>query len=347
MTRRLLTAALALSVAGGVYMAGAPAQASNMGFKLEREFDFRVNAQGRPLTNIYMVSLPYFNGMGDVANTGFAGPNKCVGDGGAQPGPTSGDGWINVDDAICDWWQARNAVLPPTPETAGSISVSYYNRTDCLPVSRLVSVRFNIPTFPATGLFPPDDGDGDPSNNTDLWTDRGYQVNLAAPTGFTPRNRVIIVGSHDPAFPGQPIAASALCGARAAQIDLLAVPYHTMHRTAIELQCGLEFTNWTDDGLSEAGVPVPGTDGDGAPDHLDECDTSIFDGANSLAVNRWYNDPPPGVSGAVSCLVAVRFGSIDFAGCRGASNFPLVPGEAYSVNIPRAQRPTVYLSPHF
>src|SRR6185369_11069347 len=88
MTKRMWSAALALSLAGGVYLAASAARASNMGFKLERDFDFkRTSAAGSlPLQNIYYVSIPFFNGLGDVADGVAINPangnpyaNKCVG----------------------------------------------------------------------------------------------------------------------------------------------------------------------------------------------------------------------------------------------------------------------------
>jgi len=356
MTRRLWTAALALSIAGGVYLAGAPAQASNMGFKLERDVDFKRNASGVALQNIYWVSVPLFSGVGDVANSLAIDPgtnqpykNKCVGETG---GPTTGDGWESIDDYICDWWTAR---ITSPGALAGTFSLTYFNRNDCIPKTRNAVFRLGVPNF-SGDLFPADDGDGDPSNNTDVWTDIGLQVNLAA-TGATdtPRNRVIIVGSHDPGFPGHPISATPdcantggalpCCNARAAQVDLIGVPYHTMFRSAVELLCGLEGTDWTDDGMDQGGKPA-GTAGDARPDSIDECDTAAWDQTNALAVSMWFNDIT--TNGPKTCSVSKVLGRISWSACPNSQNFSLVPGEAYQYNILRTHvGTTTFLSPHF
>lgn len=349
MTRRIWSAALALSMAGGVYLTSVPAQASNMGFKLERDVDYRVNTGGTPLQNIYWVSVPYFNGLGDLANTLATNTNKCVGETG---GPLAADGWINVDDVLCDWWQSR-ITAPGAP--AGTFSVTYFKRSDCIPATRNAVFRFGAPNF-SGDIFPVDDGDPDPSNNTDLWTDIGYQVNLAAPVGSTPTNRIIVVGSHDPAFAGHSVVATAdcavtggtppCCAATAPQRDIVAVPYHTMYRKAVELLCGLEGTDWVDDGRRADGITTAGTAGDARPDHVDECDTSIFDGTNSMASSMFFNDEV--TNGVKTCTVALRFGNISWTACPDNQNFDLVPGEGYLLNISQTHATTTtFLSPHF
>ena len=63
MSRRLLSTAAALMLAGGVYLSAGTAEASNMGFKLERSFSFVTGAQ-----NLYLVSFPLFPGLGDVSD---------------------------------------------------------------------------------------------------------------------------------------------------------------------------------------------------------------------------------------------------------------------------------------
>jgi len=378
MTRRLLTAALALSMAGGVYLASAPAQASNMGFKLERDLDYKTNASGVPLTNIYWLSFPYFNGLGDVANSLAIDPtttraykNKCVGE---ATGPTTADGWINVDDAICDLWTAR-ITTPNGP--AGTFSMTYFSRRDCLPQTRNANFTLGIPNF-SGDLYPADAciggsnannpctalaqcpggacGDGDPSNNTDLWTDIGYQVNLTrvGPPDL-PRNRAIIVGSHDPGFPGHPVSATPdcrntggalpCCASTAPQRDIVSVPYHTMFRKAVELLCGLEGVDWIDDGTSQGGAPA-GSAGDGKPDALDECDTLVFDGVHSIAVSMYFNDVT--TNGVKTCTVTRALSAISWSGCPGSQDFDLVPGEGYLYNIlPTHSGTTTFLSPHF
>lgn len=340
MTRRIWSAALALSLAGGVYLAAVPAQASNMGFKLERDVDYKRNAALNPLQNIYWIAVPYFNGVGDLANTLAPESNKCVGETG---GPLAADGWINVDDLECDWWQSR-LTAPPPGTAAGTFSITWFNRADCIPKTRNATFRFGAPSF-SGDIFPADDGDGDPSNNTDLLTDVGYQINLANPPGTAQLNRVIVVGSHDPAFAGHSVASSAGCAASAPQRDLIAVPYHTMYRKAVEILCGLEGVDWIDDGMSEAGAAA-GTAGDARPDHVDECDTSIWDLTNAIAASMFFNDEV--TNGPKTCTVSLRFGAISWTGCPDAQNYDLVPGEGYLLNIPTIHNgTTTFLSPHF
>lgn len=343
MMRRLLTTALALSFAGGVYLAGAPAQASNMGFKLERDIDFVRDANQVQLRNNYWLSYPYFNGLGDLANTAALGgaiTNACVGE---PAGPATPDGIINVDDAMCDHWQARLT----DPATAGTFSMTMFERSDCIPRSRTANIRFGNAVF-VGDVFP-------------LETEHGYQINMAAGAGQSPSNRVIIVGSHDPGFPGLDIVATPIfpscnpgpgvvcCGANAAQRELIAVPYHSMYQRSVELLCGLEGTDWIDDGFEADGVtPAPGVNpaGDGKPDSVDECDTSIFDGVNTIAVSMFRNDTI--TNGPQTCTVSFRFGAINWGACPSNQDFTLVPGEAYLTNILATQTTTTrFLSPHF
>jgi hypothetical protein len=331
MTRRIWSAALALTLAGGVYLAGAPAQASNMGFKLERDFDFKRTSAtgGRALINIYYVGLPYFNGMGDVANTNDPAANKCVGDPGTSP--AVGDGIINSDDAICEFWPARatRATTPP-----GSFAFSYFDTNTCSIVTRLArivlgNVQFSLTPFPATG---------------DLNTAIGYQINVGVSPGTNPdqRNRAVIVGSHDPSFTGRTIAYTPTCGtggppccnaATAARIDLIAVPYHSMYQMSVELLCGLRGVDW------------PDTNNDWIPDDR-LCDGGISDQSHTIAVTTVKNDDPAtgGTSGYVSQSARYVLGNLTLT---PVTPFALIPGEAYQVNIPAGHVTTTFLSPHF
>ena len=61
MSRKLNAAALALTLAGGVYLSAESAHASNMGFKLERSFAVVREVPSDPTSkfqNIYMVASP-------------------------------------------------------------------------------------------------------------------------------------------------------------------------------------------------------------------------------------------------------------------------------------------------
>lgn len=319
MSRNFKVAAVALALAGGVYLAGsAPAEASNMGFKLERSFDLvRNTASGRPLQNIYWVSHPYFNGLGDVADGAATSLSKCVGD---ADGPASGDGTIDSYDAICDMWTARS-----NRTQAGAFSFSYFKSLECVPVSHNASVglggRLSFAGTPFT-----------------LTPDIGYQVIIGVPPGatYSPQNRAVIVGSHDPAFTGHAIVAAPncvppnttnCCGPTAGRLDMINLPYHTMYTRAYELLCGLEGVDWVD------------ADANGRPD---TCTGGIYDGAHGIAVNYFNNTEA--INAPVSASVAPGIGGRpNFAG----TNYNLVPGDAYLVNIPALQTPTNFISPHY
>lgn len=327
MTRKIWSAALALSLAGGVYMAGT-ANASNMGFKLERDFDFERNASNqRPLLNVYYVSLPNFNGLGDVANsTGPAQSNYCVGDAG---GPAAGDGEINSHDAVCDWWTAR-----PVRNTAGSFQIISIDSPNC--TTFLVTGRWGVggPTILGTP-FPP--------TGTDLWTDRGYQVNIApgVPGNPDPRNRAVIVGSHDPSFAGQLLHYSMTCGTAAGRADLITVPYHTMYQEPVEILCGLRGLHWQD------------ADNNWRPDDTSPagCAGGIFDGTITAQVIAAKNDDPSlgGVSGFVpqSARLSGFPPNQTVTISPPDPPFHLIPGESYRVPLAPGQADKTFLSPHF
>jgi len=336
MTRRTRTAALALSLAGGVYLAAQPAQASNMGFKLERDFDMKTSAApGNPvLRNIYWVSYPLFNGLGDVADavainpaTGEVYKNVCVGDPTGPPGP-AGDGNIDALDAVCDIWTGRNDA------SGGSITFSYYDSATCSIGSIGAFRQFGQPDFGVSRQtnFPP--------AGTDLWTPIGYQVNITTRNislGL-PHNRSVIVGSHDPAHPGHTLHYSSTCGTAAARADLISMPYHSMYEGSDEILCGLEGVAWVDT-----------TPADGIPD---TCNGGIFDDqlgtTHSIQVQTFMNtDPalPGGVSGIVS-QAAARRPVVGFS-LAPPTPFNLVPGEAYLVVMSRDHIDTIFRSPHF
>jgi hypothetical protein len=323
MTRRTWSAVLALSLAGGVYLTAMPAQASNMGFKLERDFNFKRTsaAGGAPLQNIYYVSIPYFNGLGDVADSTVPNASKCIGDPNGPPGP-AGDGHINSDDVICDWWTAR-----ANPPTAGAFQLLSIDSANCGFFSRTGAIQFGAPAFAGTA-FPP--------AGTDLWTNRGYQVNLTTGATGDPQNRAIIVGSHDPSFTGQVIHFSTTCGTAAPRADLLNVPYHTMYQKTVELLCGLRGVDWDD------------ADNNWRPDDPSPagCAGGIFDGARPITVLGAFNDDPAlgGFSQFRGQTAAIQFGNVVL---NPADPFDLIPGEAYRVSISAGHVDTTFLSPHF
>lgn len=328
MSRNVRAAATALALAGGVYFVGAmPAAASNMGFKLERSFDLvRRSTDNRPLQNIYWVSRPLFDGIGDVANSAATETNKCVGD---ATGPAAGDGLFNVDDTICDMWAARTNI-----PTAGTFTMTYIKREECTPVSRTGTVALGQIRF--TGLL------------YTLQADIGYQVLTTAPAGVTPLNRAVIVGSHDPSFAGRAITAAPTCpagqttnccGANAARTDLINLPYHTMYTNSDEILCGLEGVDWTDVG----GRPDKcwdDTDADGRYD-AGEPTTGVFDGRVGMTVSKFANDEI--TNGPIARTATIAVGALRFTGTR----YDLVPGDAYLLNITKTHTATTWISPHY
>lgn len=214
MSRKLSAAAFALLVAGGVYLTPGTAQASNMGFKLER--DFRVVPA---FQNIYLLSFSLFNGLGDVGATTVPSGNHCVGDPGSAAAP---DGVVDSFDALCDLWTDRTI--------NGSFAFNRFDRDTC---------QFQT-TFGSKGPFGVTFG-GVAFN---LERDAGMWITVSSTAPTLPTNRAVVVGSHDPSYTGRTIRVpSPDCTPRN---DLMNLPYHTMYQRANEILCGLEGVDWVD-----------------------------------------------------------------------------------------------------
>lgn len=320
MTRKLFGAALALALAGGVYLAAAPAEASNMGFKLEREFQ-----PVDTFKNEFYVSFPLFNGLDpDLANTAATEPNKCVGPG----GPPTGDGILNADDAICDLWT----------DPLAKFELARYDLATCS-----FEVRFAYPD-PFT-LEPNFDG----TWTTPLPRDEGFRVIVEYLTGVT--NSAVIVGSHDPSYTGRTLQPNGTCQSYR-QLAYLNVPYHTMYKNALEILCGLEgpTNDWERDGTT--GEPIwHDLTGDTVPD---QCANGIFDGDATITVSWWDNvNDDSGPTGgdtdntSINCRVAIDGFTGDVTFPFGHACYDLVPGESYYVQLDDAHAATTYRSPHF
>lgn len=335
MSRKLSAAALAVAVAGGVYLSGGVAEASNMGFKLERNFEV-VRGPSGDFLNIYLVSFPLFNGLGDIADStaGAGGTSKCVGD---PDGPAAGDGVINAEDAICDLWTDRSSGVENT------FAFSRFDRDTC---------QFTGATGDWSGFGGFSwGGVAFPMNESDA----GYQVTTVVPTGGTTvTNRAVIVGSHDPGYAGRQIRAPA--SGCVPSNDYINLPYHTMYRESAEILCGLKDVQWVDndaDTLPDNCWVESDVDGDTVPDFngvLDAGETASgifapFDGsaittltfdneADSLGNDNGYIGQGVNYSG---------FGGLAFT----APSFQLRPGDAYLVNIASNHQTTTWLSPHF
>lgn len=310
---RKLTAALALTVAGGVYFVAGSAQASNMGFKLERSFEVVREVPTDPSTpfqNIYLHSFPLFNGLGDIGSSS-AGGDKCA------AGP---DGTVDSVDAVCDLFINR----VPVTDRGNSFAISRFNRDTC---------AFEV-TPAGVGAFGLNVGAA-----FTLERDAAIWITVASTKPDAPLNRSVTVGSHDPSYTGRQIRVPASgCLPR---VDLINVPYHTMYQFANEILCGLEGLDWVDVVTNSTGSAPP----DGNPD---TCTGGIFDGTHLIAVSVFDNinddSTVPTLDNAFTPRsVSFSLGQLRFAG----QNFPLTPGDGYQVNIPPGQVTTTFLSPHF
>jgi hypothetical protein len=217
MSRKLTAATLALTLAGGVYLTAGPVQASNMGFKLERSFAVvRENPADRftAFQNIYMLSFPLFNGLGDIGSSSVVSDNCAAGP----------DGIVDSVDAICDLFTDRST-------QGNSFGFLRFNRDTCLfegqtaSFSPLFGLRLSGTAFV-------------------LERDAGFWITVGATDINPPANRAVVVGSHDPSYTGRQIRVPA--SACVPKIDLINLPYHSMYQKANEVLCGLEGVDWVD-----------------------------------------------------------------------------------------------------
>jgi hypothetical protein len=317
MARKLFAAALTLCVAGGVYLSAGPAHASNMGFKLERKFEVVRSNPAVPSTNflnIYLLSYPAFNGLGDVANDGTTGGTKgCVGDTG---GPAAGDGRINAFDSLCDSWTSRNI--------NGAMVVSRFDRDACSFIlmsgnkTALAGLQFAGTPFP-------------------LEADAGLYITVSSPATPAPTNQAVIVGSHDPSYTGRAIREPSLGPAGrdcAPRQDLINLPYHSMYQKPSEILCGLEGTAWTYT----------------APNKPSACNAGIFNDTTKKTISvGTFDNIADGSTTTGDNSFAFR--AINFNGLTGLTfagpDYDLTPGDSYIVSISLGHGQTTFLSPHF
>ena len=187
MKRTFNVVALALALAGGVYMAADTAVASNMGFKLERSFTYSNSA--RPL---YYVSFPLFNGVADVCNRTTA-STVCSSLTGAV-----GDGEITPCDALCDMWTDLPIMDPARRKV---FTMQRIDPETCL----FVPITVDYSVLGNTVL-----GGGDLLVDV---RDQGWKVEIDQ-AGQESDNRAVIVGSHDRRLRSapRPLPAASRCG---------------------------------------------------------------------------------------------------------------------------------------
>lgn len=322
MSRKLTAAALALSVAGGVYLSAEPAHASNMGFKLERSFSVVRENPADPNTkflNIYMLSFSLFNGLGDIGADGVpAGEVKgCVGD----PNSPVADGFINSMDALCDTWTDRGI--------NGAMILSRFDRDSCTFVGTSGN-RTTIGGIQYGNVF------------FDLERDAGLYITVSSNNAVAPQNRAVTVGSHDPSYTGRAIREPAL-GSRGVdcspRLDFINLPYHSMYQKAREILCGLAGVDWTYSDPPTNRKPT-------------SCNRGIFNDNTGfqrtigvLTFDNVNDDSTQTPDNAFS------FASISYSGLGGynfgGADYDLTPGDAYMVSIQAGHGQTTFLSPHF
>lgn len=326
MSRKLIAAALALTVAGGVYLSAESAHASNMGFKLERSFAVVREDPANPATkfqNIYLMSSPLFNGLGDIGADGVpAGEVKgCVGDPAGVGGPAAADGVVNSMDALCDSWTDRGI--------NGAMVLSRFDRDICQFVgtsgnkTALAGIQYGSVFFP-------------------LERDAGLYITVSSSNPAAPANRAVIVGSHDPSYTGRAIREPALgpsardCSPRQ---DIINLPYHSMYQKGREILCGLQGVAWTYTN------PPTNTKPSACNQGIFN-DTATFRRAISVLTFDNVND-----DSTITPDNQFSFASISYSGLGGYNfggvDYDLTPGDAYFVSISVGHGQTTFLSPHF
>jgi hypothetical protein len=282
-----------------------------MGFKLERSFD-AIPVGTPPFTRgfrgFYFLSKPLFDGLADIADSNDPSGFPCTG---------TGDGIVNADDGLCDWWTSRQ----------GQIILQHFREADCTYELRSLLVDFLGLTSAGSYTAP--------------FTDPGTQIDSDAywiivpfdPAVGPTSNQAVIVGSHDPSYAGHTLAIPASnCKPNRPFINL---PYHTMYRTVDEILCGLEGTDW-----------VP--DANGNPS---TCNGGIFaspdnGGSGALIVVQTFDNVPD--SSSTDNQYITRSALVDFLGLAFAgTEYDLTPGDSYEVVLDPAHTPTVWISPHF
>jgi hypothetical protein len=248
--RKLSAAALALALVGGVYFTTGEAHASNMGFKLNKSFNY---VEG-PNQNFYYVSFPYFNGLGDVANESAPfGQPVCQSQ---DPATFVPDGVITLGDALCDLW----VDLPTLPAGARAqlMSAQIIRDTDCGFVGQILQKNAFGTSFVGTG-------------GVQLEPVRTSGLQIQVTQNSATSNDAVIVGSHDP---DPSVASISFTRGDVCNRKIINVLYHTMYRNAYEIFCGLETIDWVD------------ADMNGNPD---TCTGGIWDGRTLMSIQKYDN----------------------------------------------------------
>lgn len=340
MSRKLSALVGAVAVAGGVYLLGGTAHASNMGFKLERNFNYVAPTPTAPFQNLYYYSAPLFNGVPDVATTTGTG-DRCQ-------GPP--DGQISTEDILCDLFTDRAGCT----NCNMSITNLQTDTATCALESMVLThgglgYTFNGQSLFHIGATPTSLGTPVPMTQDPI-RERGFLIKVVYQNrGTAPTNRSVTVGSHDPSWTGQTISNASGC-----QKAYIGMPYHCMYQKAPEILCGLAGPN----------PPTQGdfldANGDTVPDQRDAggnlipaaqaCPNGIFDkvSGKQISVSTYDNDPTtdPAHDGLV-VPYTVSKSALDGHLNEQGTPFDLRPGDGYLVNMVPGHQPTTYRPPHF
>jgi hypothetical protein len=271
----------------------APAQASNLGFKLDKVAE---KPQPDSLA-IYFVSFPFHRSFTDF---------------GSQADPRTPDGQVTAVDVLIDWYTGGDGCCPGEAcdngvnfpdECGGSTGSSLiFGKMDPDPVVNPAQSMQNISILPSPiGGFPIISGTdfsiGDPSapGRPDEVI-RGYQLEVSG--GTWP---FVIVGSHDPSItewviPWYAPATGSL------NINQFSMPYHTTFTTAEELLVAM----WNAAAEDEQIL-------------ISDFDPSPVTNPEQLRINKSISPSP--------------IGGYVFSPRPGVNNFPLIPGNGYEITV--------------
>lgn len=202
-----VTAILGILVLGIVLMV-APAQASNMGFKLERTLQWQNN-----YFNYFYVSIPFFRSFTDWDTSGT----------------------VTSDDALIDWF-VKSHPAGTDLLTLGSMTIVGFDNEPGgdIALDNAFYGRQIVPTGTDTYIIVgnvPDPGFPIDEVSTPGW--RGYQIQLAGDATNPPSHPIVIVGSHNPAV----TEATMPNVANFFNFYMVSIPYHTTWTLSDDVLC--------------------------------------------------------------------------------------------------------------
>lgn len=337
MSRKISLAALAAALVTATCFVSVPAEASNMGFKLERNFEFVSGFK-----NVYQVAFPLYNGLGDIAGSDDA-------DGDGDPCNNTPDGLVLADDIICHLWTERDTVgylgdfsiatyNPSAPGDPAGCTLQGYTGLK-LGENFFFYVGPFVPSVPAErAAFDFRDGDLGVGSQPGRATQVGYQVIVGqgSPAPFV-TNPAVIVGAHNPNITQQMIGLDLDGDGRSCLNELVNVEYHTMYTNALEILCGQR----------GPGLDWEDADMDGSPD---TCTQGAYDCQTQITVAKFFNDPADASANTDDGFTIVNLTPGD---CTQdgmfvvGRDFQLVPGESVTLAMNSGQLDRPVLKQHF